>query len=127
MNDYYDFDFDDVLLADRHVRMVDCGDVDKLHSGGKNPKRITAAIRTILSRGAKPIVLGTDEGGCIPVFRAYDVYGSLCVVHIDAHIDWRDERNGVREGYSSVMRRASEMPWVKAMVQKGNLALSNKF
>ena len=100
--------------------MVDCGGVDKLHSGGKNPKRITAAIRTILSRGAKPIVLGTDEGGCIPVIRAYDVCGSLCVVHIDAHIDWRDERNGVREGYSSVMRRASEMPWVKAMVQKGN-------
>ena len=58
-------------------------------------------------------------GGCIPVIRAYDVYGSLCVVHIDAHIDWRDERNGVREGYSSVMQRASEMPWVKAMVQIG--------
>ena len=125
--DHYDFDFDDVLLAGRHVRMVDCGDVDKLHSGGKNPERIIAAIRTILSLGAKPIVLGTDEGGCIPVIRAYDVCGSLCVVHIDAHIDWRDERNGVREGYSSVMRRASEMPWVKAMVQKGNLALSNKF
>ena len=51
--------------------------------------------------------------------RAYDVYGSLCVVHIDAHIDWRDERDGVREGYSSVMRRASEMPWVKSMVQVG--------
>ena len=58
-------------------------------------------------------------GGCIPVIRAYDVYGSLCVVHIDAHIDWRDERNGVREGYSSVMQRASEMPWVKAIVQVG--------
>jgi agmatinase len=40
-------------------------------------------------------------------------------VHIDAHIDWRDERDGVREGYSSVMRRASEMPWIKAMAQVG--------
>ena len=61
--DHYDFDFDDVLLAHRHVRMVDCGDVDKLHSGRKNPECITAAIRTILSRGAKLIALGTDEGG----------------------------------------------------------------
>jgi agmatinase len=51
--------------------------------------------------------------------RAYDVCGDLCVVHIDAHIDWRDERDGVREGYSSGMRRASEMPWVKTMVQVG--------
>ena len=82
--------------------MVDCGDVDKLHSGGKNPKRIIAAIRTIMSWGAKPIVLGTDEGGCIPVIRAYDVYGSLCVVHIDAHIDWDGD---IRE-----YRKVGEMP-----------------
>jgi len=38
---------------------------------------------------------------------------------MDAHIDWRDEREGVKEGYSSVMRRASEMPWVQCMVQVG--------
>ena len=118
--DHYDFDFNDVLLADHQIRIVDCGDVDKQPTGaGQKPQRITAAIRTILSRGAIPVALGTDEGGFIPAMRAYDVYGALCVVHIDAHIDWRDERDGVREGYSSVMRRASEMPWVKAMVQVG--------
>ena len=117
---HYDFDFNDVLLANRQVRMVDCGDIDKqLNGGGQNPESITAAIRSILGRGAMPIALGTDEGGFMPFVRAYDGYGALCVVHIDAHIDWRDEREGVREGYSSVMRRASEMPWVKAMVQVG--------
>ena len=118
--DHYDFDFNDVLLGNRQVRMVDGGDVDRqLNGGGQNPEHITAAIGTILRRGAIPIALGTDEGGFISVVRAYDGYDSLCVVHLDAHIDWRDERDGVREGYSSVMRRASEMPWVKAMVQVG--------
>jgi agmatinase len=118
--DHYDFDFNDVLLAGRQVRMVDCGDVDKqLNGGEQNPERITAAIRTILSRGAIPVALGTDEGGLIPALRAYDACADLCVVHIDAHIDWRDERYGVRDGYSSGMRRASEMPWVKGMVQVG--------
>ena len=118
--DHYDFDFNDVLLADRQVRMVDCGDVDKQPAGGgQNPDHITAAIGTILNRGAMPVVLGTDEGGIISALRAYDVCGALCLVHIDAHIDWRAERDGVREGYSSVMRRASEMPWVKAMAQVG--------
>jgi agmatinase len=117
---HYDFDFNDLLLAGRQVRMVDCGDVDRQVTGGRqNPKNITAAIRTLLSRGAIPVVLGTDEGGVIPVLRAFDTCGALCVVHIDAHIDWRDERDGVREGYSSGMRRASEMPWVKAMAQVG--------
>jgi agmatinase len=118
--DHYDFDFNDLLLAGRQVRMVDCGDVDRQVTGGEqNAERITAAIGAILSRGAIPVALGTDEGGAIAVMRAYDAYGDLCVLHIDAHIDWRDERAGVREGYSSVMRRASEMPWVKAMVQVG--------
>jgi agmatinase len=118
--DHYDFDFNDLLLAGRQVRMVDCGDVDRQVSGGEqNPERITAAIRAILNRGVIPVALGTDEGGVIPVLRAFDDYGALCVVHIDAHIDWRDERDGVREGYSSGMRRASEMPWVKAMAQVG--------
>ena len=118
--DHYDFDFNDLLLAGRQVRMVDCGDVDRQVSGAEqNPERITAAIRAILSRGAIPVALGTDEGGVIPVLRAFDAYGALCVVHIDAHIDWRDERDGVREGYSSGMRRASEMSWVKGMVQVG--------
>jgi len=118
--DHYDFDFKDVLLAKRQVRLADCGDVDMKMTGGRpNPEHITAAIRTLLSRGAVPIALGTDEGGFIPLVRAFSGYVTLCVVHIDAHIDWRHERHGVLEGYSSGMRRASEMPWVTAMAQVG--------
>ena len=41
------------------------------------------------------------------------------VLQLDAHIDWRDEVKGVRDGYSSTMRRASEMPWVKGIIQVG--------
>jgi agmatinase len=118
--DHYNFDFNDLLLAGCPVRLVDCGDVDHPTSGGApSPERITAAIRTILSRGAVPIALGTDEGGFIPFVRAYDGTNDICVVHIDAHIDWRDTRHGVMAGYSSGMRRASELPWVKTMVQVG--------
>ena len=118
--DNYDFDFNDVLLAGRRIRIVDCGDINKkVKHDLQNPEQITDVIRTILAQGAKPIALGTDEGGFIPYLRAFDGYDDLCIVHIDAHIDWRDERYGVREGYSSGMRRASEMPWVKAMAQVG--------
>lgn len=67
--DHYDFDFNDLLLANRQVRLVDCGDVDKQTTGGEqNPERITAAIRSILGRGAMPLAVGTDEGGFIPLF-----------------------------------------------------------
>jgi arginase family enzyme len=64
-------------------------------SGGQNPEPITAAIRSILGRGAIPIALGTDVGGFIPFVRAYGGCAALCIAHIDAHIDWRNERAGV--------------------------------
>ena len=118
--EHYNFDFNDVLLAGRKVKIVDCGDVDRQPEGGvQNPEYITAAIRSILNAGALPIVLGTDEGGFIQVARGFDAYRDVCVVHFDAHIDWREQRHGVREGYSSVMRRTSEMPWVQTMAQVG--------
>ena len=118
--EHFDFDFNDALLAGRRVKMVDCGDVDgQPQSGQPHPEHITSAIGTILKTGAMPIVLGTDEGGFIQVVRAYDGYRDICVIHLDAHIDWREQRHGVREGYSSVMRRTSEMPWVQSMAQIG--------
>ncbi len=40
-------------------------------------------------------------------------------MQLDAHIDWRDEVDGVKKGYSSTMRRASEMDWVSGIVQLG--------
>ncbi len=54
-----------------------------------------------------------------PFFRAFHGHGPLTVVQIDAHIDWRDEVNGVTEGYSSTMRRASELPWIDRLIQMG--------
>jgi agmatinase len=84
-----------------------------------NSARTTAVVNAILDRGAVPIVLGGDHAIPIPVFRAYEGRGEMVIVQIDAHIDWRDERNGIREGLSSTMRRASEMPWVTGMAQIG--------
>lgn len=117
---HHDFDFDGPILASRDVRIVDCGDV-AMRPGeyAANAAMTTAVIRAILDRGVVPLVLGGDHAVPIPVFQAYERHGPLHVIQIDAHIDWRDERNGVREGLSSPMRRASELPWVRGMTQIG--------
>ena len=116
----YDFDFGGELLAGKEVRIADCGDVTIAPGRWEeNCRNATSAVRTILSRGAMPIVLGGEHSVTIPVLRAYEERGPICIVHVDAHIDWRDEVNGIREGLSSPMRRASEMPWIKGMVQVG--------
>jgi len=116
----YDFDFDGDLGAGRTVKIVDCGAAAVVAGRWEESSRATtAAMKAILNRGAVPIVLGGEHSIPIPVRRAYEGRGPICVVQIDAHIDWRDERDGIREGLSSTMRRASEMPWVNGMAQIG--------
>jgi len=45
--------------------------------------------------------------------------GPITLVHVDAHLDWRDDVNGVKDGLSSPIRRASEMAHVVRIVQIG--------
>lgn len=117
---HYDYDLGGPLLNGRAIRIVDCGDVpgDPLDIPG-NVRRAQEAVETILGRGAVPVVLGGDDSIPIPVLRAYEHHGPLVLVQIDAHIDFRHEINGVTEGYSSPIRRASEMAWVEHIVQIG--------
>ena len=120
MRDHYDFDLGGPLLANRSVRVVDCGDLaGDPGDPASNCKRAMEKIRSILKAGAVPIVLGGDDSVPIPFFRAYQGYGPLTIVQIDAHLDWRHEVNGVTDGPSSTMRRASEMPWIGRLIQVG--------
>jgi agmatinase len=83
-------------------------------------RRAEQAARKIFAAGTTLITLGGDHGVPIPVMRALEEVGSpITLVHVDAHLDWRDEIDGVKEGYSSPIRRASEMPWFDKIVQIG--------
>jgi agmatinase len=116
----YDFDIGGPLHMGRSLRVVDCGDVPAdLHDLTSHTARAERAVRKILAAGAMPIVLGGDHAIPIPVFKALDGHGPITLVQIDAHIDWRDEVNGVREGLSSPIRRASEMAHIGAIFQIG--------
>jgi agmatinase len=50
------------------------------------------------------------------------------VVQIDAHLDFVDERHGVRYGHGNPMRRASEMSHISGITQLGirNVSSSNR-
>jgi agmatinase len=118
--DHFDFDFGGSLLGDSSIRCVDCGDMVRgTESFDAYSQAITDTVNRLLAQGAVPIVIGGDHGTTIPVLKAYEAFKNLCVVQIDAHLDWVDERDGVGEGFSSPMRRASEMPWVSSVVQIG--------
>lgn len=118
--DHWDFDLGGPLLDGRDIRVVDCGDVAG-DSGdlGAHYRRAEGVVRKIIRRGALPLIIGGDHGVPIPVFRALDSLGEIILVHVDAHLDWRDEVNGVREGYSSPIRRASELDHIGEIFQIG--------
>jgi agmatinase len=116
----YDFDIGGPLFDDRPIRMVDCGDVSgEMHDPAAHSRRAEEAMRKIIASGALPLIIGGDHAIPIPVLRAFDDKGPLVLVHVDAHIDWRDDVGGVSEGLSSPIRRASEMPHVTEIFQIG--------
>jgi len=116
---HIDFDTGQAMLPNPG-RIVDCGDVlGDPADGPGNAARAEATIRTLLERGATPIVLGGDDSIPIPVMRAYAGREPMIVLQVDAHLDFRDEVAGVTDGYSSPMRRASEMEHVMRVVQVG--------
>ena len=119
--DHHDFDIDGPMLPPGSpLRIVDVGDVPgSPQDGPGNQRAAETAVRGILAAGAVPIVLGGDDSIPIPVLRAFGDVGSLWVLQVDAHLDFRHEVSGVRDGYSSPMRRAAELPHVAGIVQVG--------
>lgn len=119
--DHHDFDLDGpMLVASPPLQIVDAGDVAGTADDGEgNAARGEAAVRAVLAAAAVPIVLGGDDSVPIPVLRAYAGAEPLTVVQVDAHLDFREEIGGVRDGYSSPMRRTAEMDHVERIVQVG--------
>jgi len=119
-DDHYDFDLGGTLFGATGMRLVDCGDVAGDPRNLENNKQnATEAVRLLLESGAAPLVLGGDDSVPPLVVRAYEHFGPVNVLQIDAHLDFRDEVQGIRDGYSSPMRRIREMPWVSRIVQVG--------
>ena len=118
---HYDWDLGGPLLDGRDIKIVDCGNVTAdMADHREHYRRAEQVARKIFAANTILITLGGDHGIPIPVMRALEVQGGpITLVHVDAHLDWRDEINGETEGYSSPIRRAAEMPWIDKIVQIG--------
>jgi agmatinase len=115
----WDFDQDGPLLPPG-LAVFDIGDL-ATDPGNPNGNRtlITSTTAPIVNIGAVPVLLGGDDSVPIPYFEGFERCGPLTIVQIDAHLDWRHERGGLKHTFSSTMRRASEMPWVERIIQVG--------
>ncbi len=116
----YDHEDDVVYLPAETTRIVDIGDADIIHTDTiKSHANIEYGVRKILAAGALPVVLGGDHSVNIPCINAFDDQEPIHVVQIDAHLDFVDERHGVRYGHGNPMRRAAEKDYVTGLTQLG--------
>ena len=118
----HDFDLGATLVpgGSDYRGLADCGDlVTGTTDAAANRDVIEVAVRTLLSAGVTPIILGGDDSVPIPVLKAYEDHGPLTILQIDAHVDWADVIQDNPYGYGSPMRRAAEFAWVANMVQVG--------
>jgi len=115
----YDFE-DDATYLGEEVRIIDMGDADIVHTDTtKSHENISFGVKKALSAGALPVVIGGDHSVNIPCINAFDDEGPFHVLQIDAHLDFVDERHGVRYGHGNPMRRAAEKPYVTGLTQLG--------
>ena len=111
---------DDCTYLPADVRIVDIGDADIIHTDTtRSHANIRQGVQAMLAAGALPVVIGGDHSVNIPCIEAFEGQGDIHILQIDAHLDFVDERHGVRVGHGSPMRRAAEKPWVKGLTQVG--------
>ena len=116
----YDHEDDITYLDPSQVKIVDIGDADIIHTDTeKSHANIEYGVRKILQANAIPVVMGGDHSVNIPCINAFEGQAPFHLIQIDAHLDFVDERHGVRYGHGNPMRRAAEKSYVTGLTQIG--------
>jgi agmatinase len=116
----YDHEDDITYLPAETTKIVDIGDADIIHTDTmQSHANIEFGVKKILEAKAIPVVLGGDHSVNIPCINAFKNEDPIHIIQIDAHLDFVNERHGVRFGHGNPMYRASEKEYVSGMTQIG--------
>ena len=116
----YDHEDDITYLPADTTKIVDIGDADIIHTDTiQSHANIEFGVKKILEAKAIPVVLGGDHSVNIPCINAFRNEDPIHIIQIDAHLDFVNERHGVRFGHGNPMYRASEKEYVSGMTQIG--------
>ncbi|MCC8957229.1 arginase family protein [Bradyrhizobium sp. Pear77] len=101
---------------------------DRLHDGFNSELQCRAFAPRRREFGAARIGRASAEGALarVPIlhFAGFEQFNPDTIQRVDAHLDWRDERAGIKHTFSCTMRRASEMPWLERIIQVGQRGLA---
>ena len=104
------------------LKLADAGDVGTFAASGCRgvSDAVREGVRKIISVGSRPILIGGEHLITLPaVEECLVTFPDLVVVQMDAHLDLRDEFEGLRYSHATVMRRVLEKVGKERLVQFG--------
>lgn len=122
---FYDPERDEVYLQ-APCSIVDCGDVDIITGSIEESfAAIEKDVRTLVTRGVTPVLMGGDHSISAAIARGLEPAGPFTVVQFDAHLDWTNGPGKQMYSNGCPMRRMSELSYVTGMAQIGQRGLGS--
>ncbi len=89
------------------LKIFDAGDIELPFGDAARPlEMIEEMTKTIIDDGKMPFMFGGEHLVTLGAVRAFaKKYPDLCVIHLDAHSDMRDDYLGVKLSHACVLRR----------------------
>jgi agmatinase len=103
------------------LKLADAGDLQISHYDWQSASvKIQRAVKDILQLRAVPILMGGEHLITLPAVQACaEAFPGLVVLQMDAHMDLRDDYDGVRSSHATVMRRVMEIVGSDGLLQYG--------
>lgn len=123
---HWNFDIGEPQFEDGKPNLTDLGNVA---GNVREPERMvedaTVILGPLVKAGVVPVVIGGMDSVPPMLIAPFQGHEEINVLQIDAHIDFRDEINGRRDGFSSPMRRIRDYSCVHDLVHVGTRSIGS--
>lgn len=121
---HWNFDLGEPQFEDNKPNVTDIGNVVvDPYDIPKVKDNVRLVLNPLVRKGIVPLVIGGQDSVPPLVVSAYDGVEDINVLQIDAHIDFRDEIYGRRDGASNTMRRVRDYGCVKDVIHFGTRSI----
>ncbi len=105
----------------------DAGDIEEIKNFEELREKISEAISRIIGKDKFPIILGGEHSVSPPIVSSIQKNVSdLKILVLDAHLDFRDEYEGMKHSHATVSRRISEIVGIENITVGGVRSISSE-
>jgi agmatinase len=103
------------------IKYCDLGDLEEFQSVDQMLQRVEAFSKDLVEKNKFPIALGGEHSISPAIVKSFEDIG---VISLDAHLDFRNEYEGVKNSHACSTRRISDVVGVSSVVPIGVRSMS---